>query len=404
MVPEGWTSRKLGEISSYVTSGSRGWASYYSESGDVFVRITNLRRSSIYLDMSNTRYVALPNGSKEGLRTRLQQGDILVSITADLGIIGFIPNTPAVPHYINQHVALVRPDSDSVEPQYLAYQLASPKMRNVINRLNDAGAKAGLSLPTIRSIPVDLPSLPEQKKIAEILSTWDKAIETTEMLLANAEAQKKALMQQLLTGKRRLKGFEGEWREVPLRKILHKVIDYRGKAPPKSEIGIPLITARNVRSGHLSFGQREYIEANSYDDWMNRGLPQEGDILFTTEAPLGNVAMFPASGKYALGQRIITLRTNEAASPGYLFQFLLSSLGQQRILAKSSGSTALGIKSREFEKILVPLPSLAEQQTIADVLSTCDAEIEVDKKQLEALKVEKQALMQQLLTGKRRAL
>ena len=84
-------------------------------------------------------------------------------------------------------------------------------MNKVINRLNDSGAKSGLNLSTIGKIPVSVAPLPEQKKIAKILSTWDKAIITTEQLIANSQQQKKALMQQLLTGKKCLAGFSGEW-------------------------------------------------------------------------------------------------------------------------------------------------------------------------------------------------
>jgi len=184
---------------------------------------------------------------------------------------------------------------------------------------------------------------------------------------------------------------------------LEKVIDYRGKAPPKTEDGVRLITARNVRFGHVSLRHAEYIDADLYTDWMNRGLPRSGDILFTTEAPLGNVAMYPdGEEKFALGQRIITLRTNERMSSGYLFQFLLSNHGQSLIHSRSSGSTALGIKSKEFVKIRIPLPPLAEQKKIAEILSTWDRAIEVAEAQLDCARTQKRALMQQLLTGRRR--
>lgn len=198
---KGWGTATLGELATYVTSGSRGWAEYYNDDGDVFVRITNLRRSSIRLDMTDTKYVMLPNGNNEGIRTRLRANDILISITADLGLVGFIADEPDRPHYINQHIALVRPSLERVDPRYLAYALSSHSKQRTIARMNDAGAKAGLSLSTVRSIPMELPPLPEQRKIAEILSTWDAAIETTEKLLANTEAQKRALMQQLLTAR-----------------------------------------------------------------------------------------------------------------------------------------------------------------------------------------------------------
>ncbi len=192
------------------------------------------------------------------------------------------------------------------------------------------------------------------------------------------------------------------WEARPLSECLEKVIDYRGKAPPKTETGVRLITARNVRMGYVSMEHAEYIDEHQYAGWMNRGLPTEGDIMFTTEAPLGNVALFPLTGVFALGQRIVTLRVNETCKSGFLFQFLLSEQGQGRIHSKSSGSTALGIKSRELVKVVVPTPPLPEQQKIADILSTWDQAIEKTEALLSNARTQKRALMQQLLTGKRR--
>jgi type I restriction enzyme S subunit len=192
------------------------------------------------------------------------------------------------------------------------------------------------------------------------------------------------------------------WSGVQLSQLLEKVIDYRGKAPPKSEAGVRLLTARNVRMGHVSLDHAEYIDENQYVSWMNRGLPRTGDIMFTTEAPLGNVAMFPEAGTFALGQRIVTLRPKSSVSSGFLFQYLLSDVGQSKVQEKASGSTALGIKSRELVKIGVSLPPLPEQQKIAEVLGVWDRAIATTTALLANARAQKRALMQTLLTGHRR--
>jgi type I restriction enzyme, S subunit len=145
---------RLSEYANYITSGSRGWAEYYADDGDVFVRITNLRRASISPDWSDTKHVRLPVGMNEGTRTRLVKNDILISITADLGIVGFIEDEPAIPHYINQHVALVRSSRTDAYPKFVAYYLASDFMQRSISSVNDAGIKAGLNLPTIRGVRI----------------------------------------------------------------------------------------------------------------------------------------------------------------------------------------------------------------------------------------------------------
>ncbi len=195
-----------------------------------------------------------------------------------------------------------------------------------------------------------------------------------------------------------------EWRCLTISDVLDCVIDYRGKAPNKAENGIPLITARNIREGYIDFNSgKEFIPHDDYEEWMCRGIPQTGDVLFTTEAPLGNAAMFPEQGKYALAQRVVTLRCSQATLIGkYLLYYVLSSNGHNSVCRLSTGSTALGIKQRTLKTVLIPLPSLIEQKKIAEILSTWDESIEQMRNLIDAKKRRKKALMQQLLTGKKR--
>jgi type I restriction enzyme S subunit len=197
----------------------------------------------------------------------------------------------------------------------------------------------------------------------------------------------------------------GEWSQTELGECLQKVLDYRGKPPPKSESGVPLITARNVRFGWLDMTADEYIKEEAYDSWMTKGIPDGGDILFTTEAPLGNVAMFPSEGRFALGQRIITLRCqNKKCIPAFMLQSLLGSVLQKRIDFNSTGSTAKGIKSSVFVALSFSHPSIAEQQRIASCLSSLDALITAEIQKLETLKIHKKGLMQQLFPSPEEAL
>lgn len=189
----------------------------------------------------------------------------------------------------------------------------------------------------------------------------------------------------------------GDWVDEELSSCLDAIIDYRGKAPPKSDSGVPLITARNVRFGWLDMTVDEYIPEDQYESWMSRGVPRAGDVLFTTEAPLANVAHFPATGKFALGQRLLTLRANPDKSfPEFLFQSLLGPKMQEEIHFRSTGSTAKGIKSSVFVTIRFCHPGLQEQQRIAECLSTLDAQIAAQSERLAALRTHKKGLMQQL--------
>ncbi|MCB2226714.1 MAG: restriction endonuclease subunit S [Desulfarculaceae bacterium] len=195
------------------------------------------------------------------------------------------------------------------------------------------------------------------------------------------------------------------WESRRLGDMLEKIFDYRGKSVPKSDNGIPLITAKNVRQGYLDFTEREYIGSDEYDAWMTRGVPGSKDILFTTEAPLGYACMYPEDGKFAVGQRTITLRVKVSViDPKYLLYFILSKYGQRLIHKRASGSTAKGIKSSELKKVVIICPPIEEQTKIARILSAWDRAIGTTGKLIESSRQQKHALMQQLLTGKGRLL
>jgi type I restriction enzyme S subunit len=161
----GWEVVQLGNLLSFLTSGSRGWARYYSEQGDIFLRIQNVANGRLKLD--DLTYVNAPQ-SAEGNRTRVQEGDILLSITADLGRTAVIP--PGFPKaYINQHLALLR--VKGINPSFLSAFLSSPVGQRQIQRLNREGVKAGLNFDDIRSLKIPLPPQQLQQKYCDI---WNK--------------------------------------------------------------------------------------------------------------------------------------------------------------------------------------------------------------------------------------
>ena len=151
-------------------------------------------------------------------------------------------------------------------------------------------------------------------------------------------------------------------------------IDYRGKTPTKSDSGVPLITAKNVRANGFSVEPREYMPETLFAEWMTRGFPRVGDVLFTTEAPLGNVCRIPnLYGRFAVGQRIVTMQVmQEVLDPSYLEHALKSDSFQRKIKQKSSGSTVTGIRSKLLEKLTVPIPPLALQREFAAFVEKVD--------------------------------
>jgi len=176
----------------------------------------------------------------------------------------------------------------------------------------------------------------------------------------------------------------GIFQKVKLGDILEALIDYRGKTPKKIKFGIPLITAKIVKNGFID-EPKEFIAESDYNSWMTRGLPQIGDIVLTTEAPLGEVAKIKNS-KIALAQRIVTLRGKQGMlSNDYLKYFLTSPVGQGRLKERGTGTTVLGIKQSELRLVEVDLPDFQTQIRIASVLSAYDDLIENNEKRIKAL-------------------
>ena len=192
-----WEETTIGDLKPFVTSGSRGWAPFYAEKGELFVRITNLWRDSIYLDLTDCKYVQLPPGANEGVRTQLKEHDVLISITADIGIVGYVDDSVPSPAYINQHIALVRFNEGQLCSKYVAYFLASEESQRLFRASTDTGTKAGMSLIGIQKIGLKLPTLPEQQRIAECLSSLDALITAETQQLEAIKIHKKGLMQQL---------------------------------------------------------------------------------------------------------------------------------------------------------------------------------------------------------------
>ena len=182
-----------------------------------------------------------------------------------------------------------------------------------------------------------------------------------------------------------------KWISLPLEDCMEVIIDYRGKTPQKTSVGIPLITAKIVKGGSID-PPDEFISINDYRAWMSRGIPKIGDIIITTEAPLGEVAQLK-SEHVALAQRIITLRGKTNLLDNTFLKFLLLSQHvQNQLYSRASGTTVLGIKQSELRKILLCFPPLEEQRAIAHILGTLDDKIELNRRTNETLEAMAQAL------------
>ena len=171
-----------------------------------------------------------------------------------------------------------------------------------------------------------------------------------------------------------------KFKEYLIEDALEAIIDYRGKTPKKSDTGIPTLSAKSVKNNHINYSECYYISEDEYKRFMVRGFPQKGDILLTTEAPMGMVAKLDRSD-VAIAQRLLTLRGKEGVLDNdYLLYLLQSPYGQGLLKERETGTTVTGIKQAEFRRIIVKLPDIAVQRKIGSVLSAIDQKIECNTK------------------------
>ena len=202
---------------------------------------------------------------------------------------------------------------------------------------------------------------------------------------------------QMNVPKLRFPEFSMEWEEKRLGEVT-TYVDYRGRAPTKTEEGHFLVTAKNIKKGFIDYEcSKEYVAENDYLNVMSKGLPEIGDVLFTTEAPMGNVAQVDDKN-IALAQRVIKFRSKKMLSNLYLLHYMLSAIFQKSISEKSIGTTVQGISGKELHRIRLAFPSLHEQQKIASFLSAVDTKINQLTHKKELIEQYKKGVMQKIFS------
>tara|TARA_R110002124_G_scaffold76758_4_gene205723 strand:+ start:6035 stop:7276 length:1242 start_codon:yes stop_codon:yes gene_type:complete len=282
---------------------------------------------------------------------------------------------------------------------YKKYCFNEPSFRYRLKSKSTTSANTNINQQSLGSLRVSLPPLPEQKKIAEILSIWDEAIQKTEALIQKKEQLKKGLMQQLLTGKTRFDGFEGEWKSKPIKSFSNVVT---GSTPrtnePKFYEGDYLFVSPS------DMGNVKYIKITEktltkegFED--GRKIPKGATLFVSIGSTIGKTAI--AGVDLTTNQQIHAIITGENICLNEFFYYQLSRISERiKLLA---GKQAVPILNKSnFQSLRVSLPSIKEQEKIVIILSGLENEIEVAKKIKQVYQKQKKGLKQQLLTGKTR--
>jgi type I restriction enzyme S subunit len=371
MLPNEWQRVPVGKVCNSIVPG-RNKPKYFD--GDI-PWVTTPEISGRYVPSALQKNYVSETVLKECGGKIVPKGAVVMAAVGELGLVALAAEKVVLNQQLHAFVC-----SNSVHNEYLAYALKAQKyyMESVASKTTIPY----MNKTNCESIPVPLPPLPEQKKIAQILSAWDQAITATKRLLENSQQRKKGLMQQLLTGKKRLPGFEEEWQKIELGEALK----YQQPTPflvrsteYSNDFPTPVLTAG--KSFLLGYSDEEFgIYRNV--------LPT---IIFDDFTTASRFVDFPFKVK---SSAIKILTSNSGFSTRYLLEAM------QMIRFKVGGHQRHWISI--FANLVIPCPSFEEQKAISKVLATADHEISALQNFLKSLKKEKKALMQQLLTGKRR--
>lgn len=355
----------------------------YKVGGEIIaLRSLNIRNGQ--LDLSEVHTV--PREVSDALpRSKLKSGDIVLGyVGSKLGNLALIEEDDRF--HLAPNVALIRP-RDGVDPHFLLMFMQAPFYQNQLWALASSTGQPALSMANIRKSKIWLPSNRDQKAIASMVSNWDRAIETVEALIANARAQKQALMQQLLPQgttppKKRLPGFSGEWREEKLGSLADiSKGEQKGRASLAEEGPVPVINGGITPSGYT-----DHPNTSADTITISEGGNSCGYVDLITQP-------FWCGGHcYAL--------KNLKVERDYLFAVLKHR--QREIMSLRVGSGLPNIQKKALSQFSIPAPPMPEQVKIGELAASADKEIAAHEAQLSALRQEKAALMQQLLTGKQR--
>ncbi len=388
-IPSDWEIVELKDISEKIMVGIASAATHaYRDSGVILFRNQNIKEG--HLDDSDILYID-EEYEKAHRNKRLKSGDILIARTGYPGTACIVPEKYGGAQSFTTLIA--RPDHKLIDKEYLCFYINSEFGQGYFESNQIGGGQKNVNAGSLEFMPIPFPSSTEQKAIVEILSIWDKAIERTTQLIAAKEQRKKWLMQQLLTGKKRLKGFHDKWSVVKMGEITRNFSRRNGKLVDAKVYSVTNTSGFVLQSDHF---EREVAG----DDLSNYKIIKRSEFAYNpARINVGSIAFFE-NEIGVISSLYVCFATTEDILDYYLLQFLQLDKTKHDIGTFGEGGVRIYLWYDLFEKIKVNLPSIQEQTAIVKVLQTADKEINLLKQKLAAYKEQKKGLMQVLLTGK----
>ena len=399
----GWQTATLGEACQFINGLWKGEEPPFVHVG--VIRNTNFAKDGT-LDDTDIAYLDVE--AKKFSKRRLQFGDIILEKSGGgpkqpVGRVVLFDKAQGDFSFSNFTSAIRVNQPATLDPTYLHRYLHWVYLsgRTEAMQSHSTGIR-NLNGDAYKAITVAFPPIAEQRRIVAIL---DEAFEGIATAKAHAERNlrnAREVFDDYLASV--FSDHDVGWESAPIEQHV-RFIDYRGRTPEKTSEGVRLITAKNVKRGFVQREPMEFVAPDSYDEWMTRGIPKVGDVLFTTEAPLGHVAQLDTDERVVFAQRVIIMQADSKVLDSTFFKYLLLSAPvQAKIHAQATGATAQGIKASLLKRIEIPFPSdVAEQRLIAsrlDVLAEDSSQLEdLYQRKRAALDELKQSLLHQAFSG-----
>lgn len=394
VIPEDWDAPFMGDLAQIQRGASPRPISspiwFDNKSSVGWLRISDVSKSKKHLKettqhlseagIANSRYVAEQN--------------LVMSICATVG-------RPIITHKnLCIHDGFVVFDQIKADKEYMYYALSN--IENDWAKCGQTGSQMNLNTGLINNTRIPLPQPEEQKQIAAALSDVDGLIESLENLITKKRDMKTAAMQQLLTGKKRLPGFDGEWEELTLGDVCSEINDGTHYTPTYVSEGVPFYSVENVTAN--DFTNVKYITQEEHNLLIKRCRPEKGDILLTRIGSIGDTRLIDWDVDASIYVSLALLKTNQKAESAYVYEYTKSSFFIKDIEARSLlNATPKKINMGDIKGVPIKCPkSRDEQLTIAKILSDMRAEINALEQRLEKARNLKMGMMQELLTGKTR--
>jgi type I restriction enzyme, S subunit len=393
MVPDDWTTKRLKNITESVSDGIHTTPEYVQQSDYYFINGNNLRDGEIVITQ-NTKHVS----KEEYMRYRkaLNAQTILMSINGTIGNLAYYNNENII---LGKSAAYINLCKD-VNRTFVYYVLSSSQVNNYFKSELTGTTINNLSLKSIRNTVIHLPPINEQDKITQIISTWDKAIETTKKLIGNSKAQKKALMQQLFSDTGPSAGPHTQKTKLQIDKLT-SIYDGTHATPHYVKEGVPFYSVEHVTRNN--FSETKYISEAVFTKENLRVKLEKGDILMTRIGDIGTPKYLDWDVRASFYVSLALIKQGTAFNSLFLAYYIQSEAFQRELWKKTIHvAFPKKINLRDLGKCVVSLPQIEAQNQIAKTLSSMDQIIKAQEQKLACLNNEKKFLMQQLLTGKRR--